>query len=100
MTKNYSSVEYKKENPTFAKECSECHNLFSPTFMTKKIWKVTLSDKTDHFNKNLTKDVPHFESIKEYILKNSAKTSNSEISQGIIKSTQGKNRYRVTKTRY
>ena len=100
MTKNYSSVECKKENPAFAKECSECHNLFSPTFMTKKMWKVTLADKADHFNENLTKDVPHFESIKEYILKNSAETSSSEISQGIIKSTQGKNRYRITKTRY
>lgn len=100
MTKNYSSVVYKKDNPIFAKECSECHDLFSPTCMTKKMWKVTLSDKTDHFNEDLSKDVPHFENIKEYVLQNSAETSNSEISQGVIKTTLGKNKYRITKTRY
>lgn len=100
MTKNYHEINYAKDNPEFAKECSECHNLFSPTFMTKKMWEVALSDQTNHFNKNLKKDVPHFQSIKNYILQNSAQTSNSEISQGIIKSTQGKNKYRITKTKY
>lgn len=100
MTKNYHEVKYEKENPTFAKECSECHNLISPTFLTKKMWNVTLSDKKDHFEEDLTKDVPHFESIKKYILSNSAHTSNSELSLGVIKSTQGKNKYRITRTKY
>jgi cytochrome b len=100
MTKNYHEVNYEKDNPTFAKECSECHNLISPTFMSKKMWEVTLSDKNEHFKENLSKDVPHFESIKKYILANSAETSNSEISRGVIESTQEQNRYRITKTRY
>ena len=100
MTKNYHEINYETDNPAFAKECSECHNLFSPTFMTKEMWEIALDDKKDHFKKNLTKDVPHFESIKEYILKNSAETSDTEISQGIIKSTAGKTKYRITKTRY
>jgi cytochrome b len=100
MTKNYHEVNYKTDNKAFAKECAECHNLFSPTFMTKEMWEIALDDKKDHFKKNLTKDVPHFESIKEYIFKNSAETSDTEISQGIIKSTAGKIKYRITKTRY
>jgi len=70
------------------------------SIMTKKMREVVLSDKTDHFNEDLNKDVPHFESIKKYILQNSAETSHSEISQGIIKSTLGKNKYRITKTKY
>ncbi|MBL0707808.1 MAG: cytochrome b/b6 domain-containing protein [Sulfurimonas sp.] len=100
MTKNYHEVEYAKENPTFAKECSECHNLYSPTFMTKAMWEIALDDEKKHFKKDLEEDVPHFKSIKEYILKNSAETSDTEISVGIIKSTKGKVKYRVTKTRY
>lgn len=100
MTKNYHQIEYTKDNPTFAKECSECHNLYSPTFMTKKMWEIALDDETSHFKKDLRKDVPNFISIKKYILKNSAETSNTEISQGIIKSTKGKVKYRITKTRY
>ena len=100
MTKNYDEIIYKDDNPQFAKECAECHNLFSPNFMTKKMWKVALEDKNEHFKKDLTKDVPHFESIKKYILKNSAETSETEISQGIVQSTKGKNKYRITKTKY
>jgi len=100
MTKNYHEIEYAKDNPTFAKECSECHNLYSPTFMTKDMWNIALDNPKKHFKKNLNKDVLHFESIKKYILKNSAESSNTEISQGIIKSTKGKIKYRITKTRY
>ncbi len=100
MTKNYHEVVYETQNPNFAKECSECHNLISPTFMTKDMWEIALSNQKEHFNKDLTKDVPNFNSIKKYILSNSAETSDTEISQGIIKTTTGKNKYRITKTRY
>lgn len=100
MTKNYHQIEYAKDNPTFAKECSECHNLYSPTFMTKKMWEIALEDPKKHFKKDLNEDVPNFTSIKKYILMNSAETSDTEISRGIIKSTEGKVKYRITKTRY
>ncbi len=100
MTKNYNATEYAKENPTFTRECSECHNLFSPTFMTKAMWSIALESPKEHFREDLREDVPHFESIKEFILKNSAKTSDSEISRGIIASTEGKVKYRITQTRY
>lgn len=100
MTKHYHKVIYKKDNPTFAKECSDCHNLFSPTFMTKKMWNIALEKQKDHFDKDLSEKVPHFESIKEYVLKNSAETSKSPISRGIVKSTKGKNKYKITRTRY
>jgi len=100
MTKNYHEIVYKKDNPIFAKECNECHNLYSPTFMSKPMWEIALEDEKSHFKKDLREDVPHFESIKKYILANSAETSDTEISQGIIKSTKGKVKYRITKTRY
>ena len=100
MTKNYHEIKYVNDNPIFAKECSECHNLYSPTFMTKAMWEIALENEKEHFKKDLRKDVPHFKSIKKYILKNSAKTSDTEISIGIIKSTKDKIKYRITKTRY
>jgi len=100
MTKNYDEIVYTKDNPQFAKECSECHTLISPTFMTKSMWEIALENKKEHFKKDLTKDVPHFESIKKYILKNSAETSETEISQGVIQSTIGKFKYRITRTEY
>ena len=100
MTKNYHEVIYAKQNPKFAKQCSECHNLYSPTFLTKKMWNVVLVEKEKHYKKDLTKDVPDFEKIKEYILKNTAETSNTEISRGVVKSTKNKNIYRVSRTKY
>jgi cytochrome b len=100
MTKNYDAVVYAEQNPQFAKQCSECHNLFSPTFLTTKMWNIVLEDKKEHFRKDLTQDVPDFEAIKEYILNNTAKTSNTEISRGIIESTKNKNIYRISRTRY
>ena len=100
MTKNYHEIIYAEVNPTFTKQCSECHNLYSPTFLTKKMWTVVLADKTKHFKKDLREDVPDFETIREYILKNGAETSNTEISRGVIESTKNKNIYRLTRTKY
>ena len=51
MTKNYHEINYKTDNKAFAKECAECHNLFSPTFMTKEMWKIALEDKKRAFQK-------------------------------------------------
>lgn len=100
MTKNYHEVIYVEQNPIFAKQCSECHNLYSPTFLTKKMWNIVLADKKKHYMKDLTKDVSDFDSIKKYILKNTAETSDTEISRGVVKSTKNKNIYRLSRTRY
>jgi cytochrome b len=100
MTKNTHQILYYKDNPAFAGECSNCHNLYPPMLLGKASWQVVLSDKKDHFKKDLRKKVPDFEDIKKYILKNSAESSDNQISHNILASTKGKNIYRITRTRY
>lgn len=100
MTKNTHEIIYKEDNPRFAKQCSECHNLYSPTFMTKEMWNTALRNPKEHFKEDLRKKVPDFDSIKEYILANTAQTAQSEIAQGVIETTKDSYKYRITKTRY
>lgn len=100
MTANTHEIIYHEVAPEFARQCSECHNLFPTTLLSAKSWKITLSDKTDHFKEDLSKKVPDFEKIKKYILANSAQSVSNEISRNILKSTEGKNVYRITRTRY
>jgi cytochrome b len=100
MTKNTHEVFYHKDNPLFAKQCSECHNLYPPLLLSKASWSVVLEDPKQHFRETLNVKVPDFESIKKYILTNSAETHSNEISRNIMQSTKGKNIYRITRTRY
>jgi cytochrome b len=93
-------VYYHEEFPEYAKECSSCHVLMPPFVLTKKSWEVVLSDPKNHFFEDITKKVPNLEKIKEYIFKNSAQTSYSELSRGVVKSSKNRNVYRVTRTRH
>ncbi len=100
MTNNANEVIYHIDNPLYAKECSECHNLYPPILLSKESWSVVLDDPKEHFKEDLTKKVPHFESIKSYILAHSAQSASNEISRNILESTEGKNIYRITRTKY
>lgn len=100
MSKNTHEVFYHEDNPAFAKQCSECHNLYPPILLPKASWEVVLSDPTEHFRENLSEKVPDFESIKEYIFAHSAESATNEISRKILQSTDGQNIYRITRTGY
>ncbi|MDD3324433.1 MAG: cytochrome b/b6 domain-containing protein [Sulfurospirillaceae bacterium] len=100
MSNNKDAILYSHDNPNYAKECSECHNLMPTILLPKHSWHVVLSDPKDHFKEDLTKKVPHLASIKSYILDNSAETSSDKVAMGVLKTTEGKNIYRVTKTKY
>ena len=93
-------IYYHKEFPEFANECSSRHAMMPPLFLTKKSWEVALSDPNDHFYVDISAKVPNLESIKEYILANSAQTSINELAKGVSETSKGRNVYRVTRTKY
>lgn len=97
---HHNLVYYPDDFPAYYSECTECHNLMPPFLLTQKSWQVVLSDPKDHFDEDITKDVPHLEQIKGYVYGNSAETSTNEVARGIVKSSLGKNIYRITRTRY
>lgn len=100
MTKNTHEIIFHESYPAFAHQCSECHNLYSPSLLSHASWSVVLDNQKDHFNENLSKKVPDFDAIKAYILSQSAEHHSNEISRNILKSTEGKNIYRITRTNY
>ena len=93
-------VYYPKAFPAFYKECTECHSLMPPVLLPQASWQIVLGDIKDHFKEDITKKVPHIEQIRGYVYANSAETSKSEAARGILKSSEGKNIYRITRTRY
>ena len=93
-------IYYPDDFPVFYKECTECHSLMPPVLLPQKSWEVVLSDPKDHFRDDISQKVKHLETIKGYIYANSAETSQSEASRGIIESIKGKNIYRITRTKY
>ena len=93
-------INYPETFPTYYKECTECHNLMPPFLLTQENWKTVLNDPKNHFDKSIVKEVPHLEEIRDYILAHSAETSKNEIARGIVKTTAGKNIYRVTRSQY
>lgn len=93
-------IYYHEVFPEYAKECTSCHALMPPFVLPKHSWEIVLSDPKDHFFEDISAKVPHFASIKAYILANSAETAVNELAKGVVESAQGKNIYRVTRTRY
>jgi cytochrome b len=93
-------IYYHEVFPEYAKECTSCHALMPPFVLPQKSWGIVLSSPKDHFFEDISNKVPHFESIKAYILDHSAQTAVNELAKGVTKSARGKNIYRVTRTRY
>lgn len=86
-------MDYAKENPAFYKECISCHTLFPPFLLPQKSWVSMMDGLENHFGDDASLDAQTTESIKEFLVKNSAESSTKESSLRIMASLDKEKTY-------
>jgi len=86
-------MDYAKENPAFYKECISCHTLFPPFLLPQKSWVSMMDTLENHFGDDASLDAQTTESIKAFLVKNSAESSTKESSLRILASLEKEKTY-------
>jgi len=86
-------MDYAKENPAFYKECISCHTLYPPFLLPQKSWVSMMDTLQNHFGDDASLDAATTESIKAFLVKNSADTSTKESSLRILASLDKEKTY-------
>ncbi|WP_310441081.1 cytochrome b/b6 domain-containing protein [Sulfurimonas sp.] len=94
------AVDYRAEHEQFYKECISCHTLYPPYLLPKESWVKMMDNLESHFGDDASLDEADKNSIKDYLVKNSAQTSTKESAQKILKSIKNSDTIAVTKTAY
>ena len=86
-------MDYAKENSAFYKECISCHTLFPPFLLPSKSWVSMMDTLENHFGDDASLDAQTVESIKAFLVKNSAESSTKESSLRILASLEKEKTY-------
>ncbi|MBU1217521.1 cytochrome b/b6 domain-containing protein [bacterium] len=95
-----TAVDYKKEHPAFSKECISCHTLYPPYLLPKESWVKMMGELENHFGDDASLDAEATNSIREYLVKNSAESSTKESAFKILNSMDSNETIAITKTPY
>jgi len=79
-------MDYAKENSAFYKECISCHTLFPPFLLPQKSWVSMMDTLENHFGDDASLDEKTTESIKAFLVQNSAESSTKESALRILAS--------------
>ena len=86
-------MDYAKENPAFYKECISCHTLYPPFLLPSKSWVSMMDTLQNHFGDDASLDAATTESIKAFLVNNSAETSTKDSSLRILASLENDKMY-------
>ena len=86
-------MDYAKENSAFYKECISCHTLFPPFLLPQKSWVSMMATLENHFGDDASLDEKTSESIKAFLVKNSAEMSTKESALRILASLEKEKTY-------
>lgn len=95
-----TAVDYKKEHPQFYNECKSCHTLYPPYLLPKQSWVKMMDNLENHFGDDASLDEKDKNSIRDYLVDNSAENSTKESAFHILKSIKNTEIIAVTKTPY
>ena len=93
-------LDYKSEHQLFYDECISCHTLYPPFLLPKKSWVNMMDNLENHFGDDASLDDEDKESIKSFLVQNSAENSTKESAFKIGKSIKNDNIIAITKTSY
>jgi len=86
---------------TYRKECGSCHMAFPPNALPAKSWQIMMAGLQDHFGDDASIEEPARKEIEDFLVTNSADTSNEEASIKFIRSIGKDNPpMRITEIRY
>jgi cytochrome b len=97
---NNRAVDYRVEHSLFYDECISCHTLYPPHLLPEKSWITMMDDLQNHFGDDASLDAIDTNSIKEYLVKNSAENSTREASFKILKSMDANITLAITEMPY
>ncbi len=73
-------------NKAYLKECGACHLAYQPQFLPKRSWEMIMNTLDKHFGDSATLDETTRTEILTFIVRNSAETSSTKVSRGILAS--------------
>lgn len=89
------------DDPTWRKECSDCHLAFHPSLLPARSWRLMMGQQSDHFGDDLALDQDVVDSITKFLVDNAAETGVTEPSQKISRSIPANETpLRITETPY
>ena len=93
-------INYKSEHQLFYDECISCHTLYPPFLLPKKSWVKMMDNLENHFGDDASLENEDKESIKSFLLQNSAENSTKESAFKIDKSIKNGDIIAITETPY
>ncbi|MCF6310223.1 MAG: cytochrome b/b6 domain-containing protein [Sulfurimonas sp.] len=94
------AIDYKVEHKLFYDECISCHTLYSPHLLPKKSWVKMMDNLENHFGDDASLEQEDVDSIKKYLVNNSAEDSTKESAFKIFKSMEANDTIAITETPY
>lgn len=96
----HKPIDYKIQNPLFAKECASCHILYPPNLMPKKSWETMMGNLENHFGDDASIDDESNKNILDFLVKNSAELSTTKASYRFLNSIGDKDIIALSKTKF
>ncbi len=88
-------------NPDYVEECGDCHMAFSPGLLPARSWKKLMGGLEDHFGDNAELDPDTQTVLTQYLLDNSADSSDYRRSRKVMRSlASNQTPLRITKVPY
>ncbi|MEA1953547.1 MAG: cytochrome b/b6 domain-containing protein [Campylobacterota bacterium] len=99
----YTNIDYETEHPVFYNECGDCHKIYPPYMLPEKSWQRIMGSLDNHRGEKITEaniTKSQQASILEFLIKNSAETSNREAAVKVMNSLGERRPKSITKTPY
>lgn len=94
-------MDYAKSQPLFYKECISCHTLYSPFLLPARSWTAMMDNLDNHFGDDASLDAHATQSIKDFLVNNSAEFSTKEAALRMMNSIpKDKTLLAITSTSY
>lgn len=104
LTKNkFGKIDFQNENVTFYDKCTQCHKIYPPFMLPNDSWVKIFDGLENHFGEKITENnisKIDKDSIKSYILANSAENSTRKISFKTLDSLGDMRPLSITKSPY
>ncbi|MDD5158265.1 cytochrome b/b6 domain-containing protein [Sulfurimonas sp.] len=98
VASKHMSVDYKKLNPLFVKECASCHIIYPPHTLPATSWVTMMGGLENHFGDDASLSEKDNRDILDFLVRNSAETSTQKVSVKVLDSIKNKDIIAITQS--
>lgn len=96
----FEKIDYDVLHRDFKFECGDCHNLIPPHLLPKDAWIKLMKEQEDHYGEDLELSKSLAQSIKNFLVENSAETSSKEAAYKFLLEIQKSKNFTISKSEY